>query len=242
MKLSTRLLGGLFILMIVGLLASVISIKENYDNADKDDFYWGYSKILEEPFRHIKIEGGNIAQIAFEQYIKPSVRILKQWPGYEKGSVKAFVRADTLFVTFPNEKVDNPKLQDWMKHATLVRIFSPDVVSIEGVDTKLDLFKLHQKSITIHLSGRSEMEVESELSNIDTLRIAEDDSSNVFFEMSPDAAGSKLLRVQSAELDVRGASRLDLGLVQMKSFKLNITDSAVIQLSGLSYKNQISKE
>jgi hypothetical protein len=237
MKLSTKLLAGIAILTVASLVASNRWIKDNYARSDKDDPYWEYRKILELPFRYIRIEGGNIAQIAFEQNERPSVRVLRNWPGYEMGWVKAVTRADTLFITFSNNIQAIPKLLEWMKHTTLVRIFAPELVAIEGIDTRFDLLKLHQKSIAIHLSGRSETEVESDISSIDTLRITEKDSSHVYFEMSPDVVGSHLIRVGFANLDIRGASRLDLGPVQMKSYKLDITDSAVVGLSGFSFKN-----
>jgi hypothetical protein len=237
MKLSTKLLGGLCMVTIAALLLANISIKTNYDVADKDDFYWGYGKILEQPFKHIKINGGNITQIAFEQNDKPSVRVLKQWPGYERGTVKAFVRGDTLFVDFPNENTDNPKVKDWIKHTTLVRIFAPELVSIEGIDTDFDLLKFHQKNISIRLSGNSETEVETNLSEMDTLRIFESGSSNVSFETSPDFKGNSRIHVRSADLQVNGTSKLDLGSAQISYLKLNIADSAKIELSGFSANN-----
>jgi hypothetical protein len=241
MKLSTKLLSGLSVLTIAALVSANMSIKKNYDKADKDDFYWGYGKILEQPFKHIKMEGGNITQIAFEQNEKPSVRVLKQWRGYENGMVKAFVRADTLFVNFPNEDTaGTAKLKDWIKHTTLVRIFAPELVSIDGIDTDFDLFKMHQKNISIRLSGNSQMEVENEGSQIDTLRIFEDGSSNVNFEMSPGVTANKLIRIRSADLQLNGTAKLDLGPVQIDSLRLLIADSAVIQLSGYSV-NKMTK-
>jgi len=236
MKLSNKLLIGLCILVIAASLAANISIKKNYDKADKNDFHWGYAKILEKPFRHIKIEGGNITQIAFEQNDKPSVRILRQWPGYEKGWVKAFVRGDTLFVYFPNEKIENAKIRDWTKHTTLLRIFAPELVSLEGIDTDFDLLKLNQKQITIDLSGNSETEVETTLSEIDSISVHESGLSSVTFETSPDYKGGDQIKVRAADINLNGDSRLHLASAQINSIKLNITDSARIELSGYSVK------
>src|SRR4051812_24122975 len=96
MKLSTILLAIMILLFVGGLLASNIILKREYDKADKSDIYWNYGKILEQPFRHIVIKGGklnyyknNIAgNVVFEQSPAHSVRVLKNWIGYEKGSVK----------------------------------------------------------------------------------------------------------------------------------------------------------
>ncbi|MEJ7676584.1 MAG: hypothetical protein WKG06_01655 [Segetibacter sp.] len=163
----------------------MLLLKKEYDKVDKSDLYWTYGKILEQPFKHLKIEGGNVTNIAFEQSKKPSVRVFKNWDGYEKGIVKAFVKNDTLFVKFPNTYKDQYE-KEWLKWNTLVRIFSPELLSVDGFDTDFELFKLKQKSIAINLSGKSKLEVESYLYNFDSLHITQRDSSEVVFEMSPD--------------------------------------------------------
>lgn len=185
MKVSTIILLVTLVLLVTGLFASNVLLKKEYDKADKSDLYWTYGKILEQPFKHLKIEGGNVTNIAFEQSKKPSVRVLKNWDGYEKGLVKTFVKNDTLFVKFPNT-YRSPEEKEWMKYMTLVRIFSPQLLSVDGFNTNFGLFKLKQKSITINLSGKSRLEVESYLYNLDTLNISQRDSSKVVFEMSPD--------------------------------------------------------
>ena len=84
------------------------------------------------------------------------------------------------------------------------------------------------------------MEVEIESSQIDTLQIFENGSSNVNFEMSPGVTANKLIRVRSADLQLSGTAKLDLGPVQIDSLRLHIADSAVIQLSGYSM-NKMTK-
>ena len=98
MKLSSAILLVTFIFLVTAMFASNLMLKKEYDKVDKSDLYWTYGKILQQPFRHLKIEGGNITNIAFEQSSKPSVRIFKNWAGFETGSVKTFVKDDTLFV------------------------------------------------------------------------------------------------------------------------------------------------
>lgn len=56
----------MLLLFIAGLFVSNNILKKEYGKADKSDLYWNYSKILEQPFSHINIEGGNITNIAFE--------------------------------------------------------------------------------------------------------------------------------------------------------------------------------
>jgi hypothetical protein len=185
MKISSVILLVTFLLLVTAMFASNILLKKEYDKVDKSDLYWTYGKISQQPFKHLKIDGGNVSNIAFEQSANSSVRLFKNWDGYDKGTVKAFVKNDTLFLTFPNT-FQNQNEKQWLKNITPVRIFSPELLSIEGMDTNLELFKLKQKSITIHLSGKSKLEVESYLSNLDSLTILQKDSSQVVFEMSPD--------------------------------------------------------
>lgn len=185
MKVSSIILLVTFVLLVTAMVASNILLKKEYDKVDKSDLYWTYGKILEQPFKHLKIEGGNVTNIAFEQSKKPSVRVFKNWDGYEKGIVKAFVKNDTLFVKFPNTYKDQYE-KDRLKWSTLVRIFSPELSSVDGFDTDFGMFKLKQKSLTVNLSGKSKFEVESYLYDLDSLNISQKDSSKIVFEMSPD--------------------------------------------------------
>lgn len=185
MKISSVILLVTLMLIVTAMFASNVLLKKEYNKVDKSDLYWTYGTILQQPFRHLKIEGGNVTNIAFEQSKKASVRISKNWIGYEQGLVKAMVRNDTLFVNVPNAYKDQYEKQ-WLKRITPVRIFAPELLSVDGFNTNLELFKLKQKSIAINVSGKSKLEVESYLYDFDTLRISQKDSSVVVFEMSPD--------------------------------------------------------
>jgi hypothetical protein len=189
MKISSVVLTATFVLLLVAMFATNIALKKEYDKIDKSDLYWTYATILEQPFKHLKIEGGNITNIAFEQSKKSSVRIFKNWRGYDNKTVKAFVKNDTLFIKFPNTS-DNANEKNYMGYITPVRIFSPELLSVDGLNTNFGLFKLKQKSISINLAGRSKLEVESYIHHFDSLHISQRDSSEVVFEMSPDLMGT----------------------------------------------------
>ncbi len=199
MKLSTLILLVTFALLVTAMFASNVLLKKEYDKVDKSDLYWTYAKILEKPFKHLKIEGGNVTNIAFEQSKNPSVRVSKDWHGYEQGLVKAYVRNDTLFVKIPNTYKDQYEKQ-YLGWSTMVRIFSPVLQSVDGFDTNIGLFKLKQKSINVNISGKSKFEVESYLYNLDTLTISQKDSSKVVFEMSPDLMKSDPIALEKEAL------------------------------------------
>ena len=209
MKLSTAILLVTFIFLVTAMFASNILLKKEYDKVDKNDLYWTYGKILEQPFKHLKIEGGNVTNIAYEQSKNASVRVFKHWDGYEKGIVKTFVRNDTLFVKFPNTYKDEGEKQ-WLKWNTLVRIFSPELLSVDGSDTDFGLFKLRQKNLNISLSGKSKLEVESYLYDFDTLNISQKDSSEVVIEMSPDLMTSDPATLASEALKGRQLIKTDI--------------------------------
>jgi hypothetical protein len=235
MKLTTKILTAMLLLFIAGLFISNSILKKEYEKADKGDLYWNYGKILEQPFSHIRIEGGNITKIAFEQNAKSSVRVYKNWDGYSNGSVKAYVKNDTLFLKFPNTYRDIPE-RSWMEWNTLVRVFSPHLLSVTGTDTKFEMFGIKQKSISVKLDGKSEFELESMITDFDSLNIVQSDSSAVVFEMSPDYKTTESFHVKNVDANVKGVSFLNLGHAQIDSLKLSIADSSGILLSGGTLK------
>lgn len=208
MKVSTSILLVTLVLLVTGLFASNLLLKKEYDKVDKSDLYWTYGKILQQPFKHLKIEGGNVTNIAFEPNKNASVRVSKNWDGYDKEVVKAFVKNDTLFVKFPNTYKDEYEKR-FLGWNTLVRIFSPELLSVEGNNTNLGLFKFKQKSINVRLSGKSKFEVESYVYNLDSLNISQSDSSQVVFEMSPDLSTSTLAELESPLPKGKAATRTE---------------------------------
>jgi hypothetical protein len=185
MKLTIKILIGTLGLFILGLFASNIILKKEFDKVDKSDLYWTYKRVLEKPFKYLKIVGGNMTHIAFEQSANYSVRILNTWLRPNEDVVQTSIQNDTLFIRF-NYSGRTKEQMDYWKYFTVVRIFSPGLLSVEGFDTDLGMFKLNQKSINVSMSGKSKFEVESSIRFLDSLNIIQKDSSEVVFEMSPD--------------------------------------------------------
>lgn len=255
MKWTSRILLAIFLLLIAGLFASNIALKKEYDKVDKNDSYWTYGKVSEDHFKFLKIEGGNLTHIAFEQSPNCSVRILQDWQRNHENPIKSHVLNDTLFVKFdyvPREDWE----KNWMKWITVVRIFAPELQSVEGVNTNFEMFKLKQKSISVNMSGRSNFEIESFLPDMDSIHVVQRDSAEVVFEMSPEYKQPKMdegqtpkriilntllnetrrstvsMTIRSLDADIKGYSILDVGHAQIENLKLNITDTSAIVLSG----------
>jgi hypothetical protein len=256
MKFTTTVLSGLGLLILAGSLSSNIILKNEYDRIDKSDLYWTFTKILEKPFSHLVISGGNETHIAFEQSAKPSVRLLQDWVKYHNGNIKADIKDDTLFIDF-DYKPGNPFEKFWTQGTTPVRIFSPQLLSVKGYNTNFEMFKLNQKSINVNITGKSKFEVESSIKELDSINIYQRDSSEVVFEMSPEYQTTTItdptkigfsavattqtnrnesMKINYVKADVGGFSLLDIGHAQIESMQLNIEDSSGIILSGGALK------
>ena len=231
MKLTTKILSTMLLLFIAGLFASNMLLKKEYDKTDKSDIYWTYGKILEQPFKYLNIEGGNVTNIAYEQSKTASVKVLKDWDGYKSDRIKTYVKNDTLFITFPNTYKDQYEKR-WLNWNTLIRIFSPELLAVNGVDTKLEMFRLKQNNLTVSMSGKSSFEVESMQPYFDSLKISGKDSSAIEIEMSPDYQTTESFLVKSVIADIHDVSILDIGHAQIESLKFIVDDSSAILLSG----------
>jgi hypothetical protein len=185
MKLSSRILLSMLVILVTSLLLSNIVLRKEYNKIDKGDLYWNYTTVFNQPFKYLKIDGGNDTRIAFEQNKNFSVRILNDWERFHPPLVQSFVKNDTLFIKFIY-KTDNPGEKGWMRSANLVRIFSPELMSVEGFNTNFEMYKLKQKSIAVNMSGKSKFEIESMIPALDSISVSQKDSSEVVFEMSPD--------------------------------------------------------
>jgi hypothetical protein len=224
----------MLLLFIAGLFASNTLLKNELKRLDKNDRYWNFVRILEQPFSHLKITGGNITNIAFEPNPQPSVRVSKDWIASDTGKdwpIQASVQNDTLFLNVPNTyKTLSDK--NWLRYNVIVRVFSPQLLSVNGMDTKFEMFKMHQKSISVNMAGKSEFELESMIQQLDTLRLEMRDSSAIVFEMSPDFKKSSFFHIKSVDARLQGTSILGLGFAQIDSLALAIADSSAVVISG----------
>jgi len=236
-KLSTLILVTLMVLIVLSVFATDIVLKSVYNKRDKNDLYWNYSKILEQPYKYLKIDGGNITNIIFEPGQKSSVRVLKQWWDFHAdSSINAYVKNDTLYLNLKFNNYKNINERDWMQGEVLVRLFGPQLLSVNGNNTNIELQKLQQSNIAINLRGRSRLEVETYSHNFDTLKVAQQDSSQVVFEMSPDLTGSYMMHFNHVFAALQGVTLLDIGRSTIDDIKLNVADSSAVILSGKSLK------
>jgi hypothetical protein len=190
------------------------------------------------------------------------VKILQEWKKWFKGEIKAHVSNDTLYINF-DFVADNQYTKSWLENITTVRIFSPELLSVNGFNTNLEMFKVNQKSIAVDMSGRSKFEMESMIPALDSITVSLKDSSVSVFEMSPfyipatstgtpkkifqdnnsytppgSIATKEAMYIKSVKADLNGYTLLDLGHAQIQSLQLQIADSSAIILSGGALKKR----
>jgi hypothetical protein len=232
MKLTTKILAGMLIILIAGLFISNISIRHEFQKRqDQEDVYWNYDNILEQPFSHLVIHGGKLTWLSYEPSAQPSVRVYKNWDGYERGLVKARVSGDTLYL-YVSDSIPDRNERDWLARNTTVRLFSPVIHSISGFDTRIEFFKMKPTSLYIDMSGKSKFEIESLVPRFDSIRVRERDSSEVVFELSPEIGGSRSFAIPYLEADLQDQTFLDVGRAQIDSLRLIVADSSGVLLSG----------
>ena len=102
MKLTKKILAALLLLLACSIVLTAFELKRIYAQNEKGELYFLYSPILEQPFSHLVVNGGNISNIIFEPAAKTSVRVFKRWNGFKEKRIKTIVRNDTLYLNFPN--------------------------------------------------------------------------------------------------------------------------------------------
>jgi hypothetical protein len=235
MKKSSLFLTILAVLFILSLFASDLVLRKKYNTIDKSDPFWNYTKLNRGNFHHIKMTGGNITRTSFVPGANGSVGILSEWEWGMRDRVNSSISNDTLFVQVLEKNVP-PNTRDWMKYHVLIAISCPDLLTVNGVNTNLSLYKMKQKNFSVTLAGRSEMEIETDVSDFDSLFISEKDTSRLKIEMSEDINNYGILHAKAVYARVYGNSLLDVGHFQIESLHQEISDSAAIILSGSGLK------
>jgi hypothetical protein len=235
MKYSSLILIILLGLFLASLVGSLFVLRNEYKKIDKSDPYWNYTKLAQGSFRYLKIDGGNITKIAFKPSLNGAIGVLNSWIGDMNGRVRAHIANDTLFVHFKTP-FNSPGEGDWMRNRTLVSISCPELASVDGMNTNLEIYRFSKKDLAIHLAGRSHIEVECDNPDFDSISVHQQDSSEVVFEMSEDIRSSGVMQAKTISADIQGHSLLDIGHFRIGSLHAAIGDTAGIILSGASLR------
>lgn len=259
MKLTGKILLALLILLFCSIFISAVAFKRVYEKSDKGELFFFYSTILQQPFTHLVVTGGNVSTIIYEPAAKPSVRVFKRWNGYHENRIKAVVHNDTLYLDFPNYYRDIYEKRQ-LQYQPVVRVFSPHLKSVRGDNTNIQLLKLREKDLFVDISGHSGFEVESLSYNLGNLVVKASDTTEVIFEMSPalKKSSERTGKIQTNDIPVAvkgwdafhikrlnaaisGNSIIDVGHAQIDSIQLHMSDTSGIILSGGTVKKITSQ-
>lgn len=235
MKKSSLILlvvGFVFILCLVG---SNLVLKNQYNQIDKGDPFWNYTKLAKGNFHHIRMTGANFTRASFIPGPGGSVGVLNYWEQPMKKRIQTSISNDTLFIR-GEENADQPGLRDWMKYHVLIAISCPDLISVEAVNSNLEIYRFKQKNLFVQLSGKSKMEVESFITDFDSISVIQRDTSSLKFEMADEIPGSGFMHADVLDARLTGHSILDVGHFRLSSLHQSIGDSCGIILSGNSLK------
>ena len=231
MKWSNVILSGYLVTGLAGIFGSNAIMKKEYDRIDKSDKFWNYTKFTDKPFKHIRITGGNVSNIVYEQSPHSAVKVMQAWHGSTDGTVKAVVSNDTLTIYFANGYKDLYE-KYWLRDAVTVRISGPLVESVTGFDTKLVLNKFDQPSLKVDLKGNSRLVVNSYRTHFDRLDVNQGDSSLTTIAMSNETFTNDIIRIKEVNAIGRSVSLLNLRSVSVEHLNLDMADSASVALSG----------
>jgi hypothetical protein len=234
LKLSTKILLVSLVLITIGLFASNMALKAEYKKLDKRDKYWNYTTVLSQPFKHLKIDGGNVTQVVFEQAPTSTVRLIKYWTNYKlESAFKAYVSNDTLHISMAyHPQKDSNK--EWMENAQLIRISAPQLLSIEANNIQLAIENLKQNSLNLNIAGHSKLWVKSLNNKIDSLNVVEHNNAEVHINVTDNFKGPNAIDFQHINANLNDGSFLDVGRSYTNDLKLNMADSSSIILSGKS--------
>jgi hypothetical protein len=231
MKKSSLILLILAAVFMVSLIGSDLILKNKYDQIDKSDPFWNYTKLNTGVFHHVSISGSNVTRTSFIPGPNGFLGVLNYWEKELRSRIESIISNDTLFIKF-KERTDPPNIRNWMKTRVLVAISCPELISVNAFNANLDLFRLKQKNLSVNLTGRSAMEVESYNPDFDSLFVNQKDTSRLEFEMSEELKGSGIMHAKWIEARLQNRSLLDVGHFQIENMRQSVGDSAGIILSG----------
>lgn len=231
MKKSSLMLTILLGIFIVCLVGTDLILKNEYNKIDKTDPFWNYTKLSKGSFHHLKLMNGNVTKIGFIPSPHASIGILDRWVHAADGRVKTRITEDTLFVDVEKRDEGNG-VKDWMRNHTLITITCPELWSVTASNTNLNVDKLNQKTISMDVSGRSRVEVESYKPDFDSISVHQRDSTEVIFEMADDIKSSGAMSLKTLYANVQNRSLLDVGHFRIQSLHQTIGDTSGIILSG----------
>ncbi|MEN9458736.1 MAG: hypothetical protein RL135_1326 [Bacteroidota bacterium] len=232
MKPSNYILLALIAIVSLSLIASNYLMKAEYNKLDKNDPYYNYKTVLNQPFHHLQINGGNFAYTNFEPSEKYGVRHVK-YHQLELEKVIYKIINDTLFMSFPDSvfKKENNRFYASFDYPVII-ISAPDLKSINGINCLLGFNKMNQTEYQIQLNGNSNATIKTQKALINTMEISLADSSNLNIQNSDSL--KERISIDHVLAHIKNASVANFGNSKINHLNAQLDSLAAIQLSGFN--------
>ena len=235
MKLSTRLLMGLALVLVGCMFAANTLLKKQYDtlieHTDKE--YPDYEMVLEQPFKHVKIVGGlNFGLIYFESGAQYSLKIGRDFSAIAASQVDYSIEKDTLFIQFKASEDNNRSAYYYDKSFLII---APNPISFDIITSKLYIRDYNQKTVFVNLSDRSIVDFAADKGHksLDSMKITSK-SSTFFFKSA--------VNIQHLAANLEGVGSFDALQADIKTLKINASDDAALNLTMKQWQSAKKKE
>ena len=247
LKLSSQLLIALCVLVVSSLVASNLLIKKEYDRIDKNDPNRGYKKILDKPFKHLKVIGGDttfemkyilasdtrdkkdkmVSEILFRPDSQYGVYLTKNDRVLERHNIdtemKVELQNDTLIITIPT--IDN---QNYYSENALFRIYAPNLESVTGVNAQIGIDNCNYPTFNAQLSGKSNLVMWNGVQSMTEMSI--NVQGNSTFKIC------KYLNIKDMHANLQGQSKLNMPETQIEKLHLNASDYSTVEMTNNTLK------
>lgn len=221
MKTSNKLLLTLITVLFLGILASSMVLKSEFEKIDRDNPFYGYAQETLEPFRAVKLSGNY-----------PGLVQLQQGDAYElltndgsQAELAWEIKNDTLIISvqYPESKQRYNQTYAFYDNYAGVNIIAP---SLSALDTD---------GITCRLSGWNERQMHLDMQG-NKRGILLKESTIAQLSASISQGGMILLeennKVERALLEVRDSSSFIAEYAAIDSLEMSLDPTAQVKLPG----------
>ncbi|TVZ55007.1 hypothetical protein OD91_0248 [Lutibacter sp. Hel_I_33_5] len=225
MKKSNLFITILSTVIIVGMFATNITLKNEYQKIDVSDPFKNYISIDHKPYSVLDISGSNGYPIQIISKKTNDIKVLRSRVKHFKSEL----RNDTLYIKFTGSNI--PSNQRYNSNTPYGIIIENDkLASIISKNTHNRIFNLENKNLHLTIKGNSFIEMSH--CNLDTLQVDVQNSGYIDFTMKNKA--------EYLDLKMSDKSIVSLQNLDFKSIKHSLKDSVSIVLSKDAF-NKILK-
>ncbi len=191
---------------------------------------WDFKKLSVRPFKHIKVIGQKAAtgKVNIIQYKNCAVNVLNTWAT----GVEVTNQNDTLIVRFLSNPTGN-QMEDYQTFENIVTILCPSLNSIVGETTTIKIDSLNQQT-NLRIDANKITKIDIRNLNVPELDIRLDTySGGEFWD-------NRSFNINRLSAKVASGASLKMRSVYPKTFDLNASDKAIVEMNGSALKTMQS--